>query len=189
MKEIKIQIPDGKTAEWINGVLTLVDEAPKDITERIKTLDDARKELDRRAEAGDEDAATLLSDYESNVNNIQLKETLAYMKLCIIAAALNEGWKPTFEAGEFRYHPYFTLYTQDEIDGKTAEWKEEHSLVLWGGNADNGAHCGLAYAASDGAFSGSAAHFGARLAVRSEELAVYFAKQFIDIWAEYVLSR
>lgn len=40
-KEITIPVPDGKRAEWINGVLTLVDEPKEDnrpVTERIKTL-------------------------------------------------------------------------------------------------------------------------------------------------------
>ena len=41
-KEITIPVPDGKRAEWINGVLTLVDEPKKvdkpSVIERIKTL-------------------------------------------------------------------------------------------------------------------------------------------------------
>ena len=45
MKKIEIEIPEGKKAEWVDGVLTLVDEKPKDITERIKTFDDAVKAL------------------------------------------------------------------------------------------------------------------------------------------------
>ena len=45
MKEITLQIPEGKKAKWINGVLTLVDDKPKDITERIKTFEDACNEL------------------------------------------------------------------------------------------------------------------------------------------------
>lgn len=45
MKEITLQIPEGKKAEWINGVLTLVDEKKQDITERIKTFEDACQEI------------------------------------------------------------------------------------------------------------------------------------------------
>lgn len=41
-KEITISVPDGKRAEWINGLLTLVDEPKKvdksPVMERIKTL-------------------------------------------------------------------------------------------------------------------------------------------------------
>ena len=40
-KKIELEIPIGKTAKWINGVLTLVDENPQDVTERIKTFEDA----------------------------------------------------------------------------------------------------------------------------------------------------
>ena len=39
--KVEIEIPEGKEAKWINGVLTLVDEKPKDITDRIKTFTDA----------------------------------------------------------------------------------------------------------------------------------------------------
>lgn len=48
MKEITIQVPDGKNAERVNGVLTLADEEVKDsrtVTERIKTFKDACEEL------------------------------------------------------------------------------------------------------------------------------------------------
>ena len=99
-KKIEIEIPEGKKAEWkvINSVTTLVlvDESDNlPVTERIKTFEDALKEVGRLAEGGNEVIANiLLCDYESNANNILTKSTLAYMKLCIIAAALNEGWKP-----------------------------------------------------------------------------------------------
>ena len=46
--EIRIDVPAGKKAEWVNGVLTLVDETPKDnrpVTERVKTFEDAVREL------------------------------------------------------------------------------------------------------------------------------------------------
>lgn len=46
MKKIEIEIPDGKRAEWVNGVLTLVDDKPKDVRERIKTFEDACTEFD-----------------------------------------------------------------------------------------------------------------------------------------------
>jgi hypothetical protein len=37
-----------------------------------------------------------------------------------------------------------------------------HKLVLWGGNANNGSQCGLAYGNSNNAFSNSNANYGAR---------------------------
>ena len=41
MKTITIEIPDGKKAEWVNGVLTLVDDKPQDPNEQIKSFEDA----------------------------------------------------------------------------------------------------------------------------------------------------
>ena len=45
-KKVEIEIPAGKKAEWVNDVLTLVDEEkPQDVKERIKTFEDAIEEL------------------------------------------------------------------------------------------------------------------------------------------------
>lgn len=188
MKEITIAVPDGKKAEWVNGVQTLIDEEVNDnrpVMERIKTFEDACRELGKRAESN-EGIALLLADYESNADNIKTKGTLAYMKLCIIAAALNEGWEPQFTKDEYRWFPWFTLWTEEELKEKSEEWKADHKLWLFGGYSFDGAACGLAYEYSVSAWSNSDSLVSARLAVKSEELADYFGKQFIDIWADYV---
>ena len=96
---------------------------PKDIMERIKTFDDALQELNTKALSGDETAAILLADYESNADNIKNPQILAYMRLAIIAYALNEGWEPKFTTDEYRYYPWFCLYTQKEIDEMDEEDK------------------------------------------------------------------
>ena len=190
MKKITIEVPDGKNAIWKeneNGesVLTLVSEAPevnKPVTERIKTFEDACRDI------GGTDNA-LVNQYLFVANGPEMDETgknlLAYLKLRIIAAALNEGWEPQFTIDEYRYYPWFYLYTKDELDKKSEQWKKEHTLVLWGGVAGDGSACGLASANSTDAFSHSNASLGARLAVKSEELAKYFGKQFIEIWKDY----
>ena len=188
-KTIQIQVPEGKVAEWkvINGVTTLVLTDEKDnrpVTERIKTFEDACKEVGRLAEGGNEVLANLLCDYESNAGNILTKGTLAYMKLCIIAAAINEGWEPKFTTDEYLYYPWFYLYTQEEIDNMEEEKKK--SLWLFCGASDSGADFGLYCATSYIAWSNSPALFSALLAVKSKNLAEYFGKQFIDIWADYV---
>lgn len=188
-KKIEIEIPEGKVAEWqeIDGktILVAVDEVDnRPVTERIKTFEDARKEVERLAEGGNEVIANILCDYESNADNILTKSTLAYMKLCIIAAALNDGWEPQFTTDEYRWYPWLYFYTQEEIDKMDKEKKKK--LWLFGGASDHGAYCGLAYAYSDRPRSYSYAYFSARLAVKSEELAKYFGRQFIDIWADYV---
>ena len=44
-KKLEIEIPEGKTAVWRNGILTLIDEPEKDVKERIKTFEDACREI------------------------------------------------------------------------------------------------------------------------------------------------
>ena len=190
MKEVTVGVPDGKRAEWVNGVLTLVDdvaEAKKDnrpVTERIKTFKDACNELDRRAEEGDDTAATLLADYESNTDNIKTTQILAYMKLTIIAYALNEGWEPKFTTDEYRYYPWFVLYTQKEID----EMKEENKRrVLGRSGSSANAFSGVAYSLTHYASTYSYTSVGGRLCFKTEELAEYAGKQFLDIWAEFMM--
>lgn len=192
MKEIVVAVPDGKRAEWVNGVLTLIDDAVKatkderPVMERIKTFEDACDEVGILAERGNEGLATLLADYYSNADNIKTKGMLAYMKLCLIAAALNEGWEPHFTTDEYRWYPWFTLWTKEELADMTEEWKQEHKLWLWGGTSDDGLACGLACAGSYDAGSNSNAAISALISVKSKELADYFGNQFIDIWADYV---
>ena len=155
---------------------------PKDVRERIKTFHDAYCEL------GNEHP--FVKSYEKYVNTASGEEAdvISYLKLRIIAAALNEGWKPQFTEDEYRYYPWFYLLTEEEISEKSEEWKQEHSLWLFGGASRTGAGCGLACAYSGNAWSYSDSLISARLAVKSEELAVYFGKQFIDIWAGYVFN-
>lgn len=193
MKEITIQVPDGKKAEWVDGVLTLVDETPKDnrpVTERIKTFEDAYRELgeDHQLVYAYKELLSIATreDYLIEVFGYDM---VSYLKLRIIAAALNEGWEPQFTEDEYRWYPWFTLWTEEELKDKTEEWKKEHSLWLFGGGSNYGSYCGLAYSYSSSAGSYSNASVSARLAVKSKELAVYFGKQFIEIWADYVLIR
>ena len=74
---------------------------PKDITERIKTFDDAYKALGEShpyVVQYDQIFACLM-DGEEEIP----KDIIAYLKLRIIAAALNEGWEPQFTKKEKRY--------------------------------------------------------------------------------------
>ncbi len=183
-KKIEIEVPVGKTAKWIDGVLTLVDEKVKDnlpITEKVKTFEDACKEL------GDNHPLVLHYDRMSDSYLSEAKDIVAYMKLRIICAALNEGWKPKFTKNEYRYYPWFSLYTKDEIEKMSEDKRKE--LVLWGGTADDGAACGLAYADSSHDWAYSYSHIGSRLCLKSETIAVYCGKQFINIWADFVLNH
>ena len=89
---------------------------------------------------------------------------LAYIKLCTIARALNNDPDfPRFTKDEYRYTPWFYLYNQKEIDEMDEE--DRNQLVLWGGDADNGANCGLACALSNNDASNTNANVGSRLEI------------------------
>lgn len=150
---------------------------PKDIMERVKTFEDACRELDIVPEKWLKDKAEL--GFEPDV--------IAYMKLRIICAALNEGWKPQFTEDEWRYYPWFTLWTEDELSEKSDEWKTDRHLMSTGDHQTG--YAGLAYASSNYAPSTSNAMIGSRLCLKSDTLAVYCGKQFINIWADYLLIR
>lgn len=182
-------IPKGKKAVWVGDTLKLVDDPEevvdnRPITERVKTFEDACNIL------GENHPCVIAynafeHDVMAAVDAKEIADVAAYLKLRIIATALNEGWKPEFTENEYRWYPWFYLYTQEEIDEMTEERKKEISLLLWGGSAYNGSCCGLGYVYSWDAFSLSDAACGSRLAVKSEELAKYFGRQFIEIWADY----
>lgn len=103
MKEIKLEIPEGKCVKWVNGVLTLFDETDnRPVTERIKTFEDACNAL------GDENQ--FVKEYWNNAEIGTISsDILAYLRLRIITAALNEGWEPQFIEGEKRYYPWFSI--------------------------------------------------------------------------------
>lgn len=182
-------IPKGKKAVWVGDTLKLVDDPEevidnRPITERVKTFEDACNIL------GENHPCVIAynafeHDVMAAVDAKEIADVAAYLKLRIIAAALNKGWKPEFTENEYRWYPWFYLYTQEEIDEMTEERKKEISLLLWGGLANYGSFCGLGFSFSGSAFSGASAGSGSRLAVKSEELAKYFGRQFIEIWADY----
>lgn len=183
---IKIAVPAGKKAEWVDGFLKLVDneeaKEKKPVTERVKTFEDACKELGIDAEA-------IQQQWQDA--GITMLDEVAYQKLRIITAALNEGWEPEFKEDEYRYYPYCILYTKAEIEQKDDEWKDEHNLQLWSGSgySVSGAKCGLACAYSYDAWSNANAYLSARLAHKTEELAIYSGKQFTELWANYTTGK
>lgn len=148
---------------------------PADVRERIKTFEDACRELDSRCE----DNHPLVSEFEALQgyfceNDNLSKDILAYLQLRIICAALNEGWEPTFANEEYRWYPWFVIYTKDEL----ARMDEEKRRRVVGRS--------VSYANASSASSFSYSNEGSRLAFKSEELADYAGKQFIEIYADFV---
>lgn len=155
---------------------------PKDIRERIKTFADALHELGN-------DNSLVLAYQNTNLRDSDVapdnKDIIAYLKLRIIVAALNEGWEPQFVPGEYRWAPYFVLYTKEEIDEMDEETKARVVCRSYR-NANANGGVSFAYSFYDSAYVN--ANIGSRLAFKSEELAKYAGTQFIDIFADFMLG-
>ena len=96
------------------------------------------------------------------------KSNEAFAKLASIIKYYNDGWVPTPE--DMGYIVYSS------------------KLLLWGGYATNGSHCGLGYASSYYGFSYSYAAVGARLAIRDYVLCEFmirnYEQEYKDLWME-----
>ena len=181
MNKIEIEIPEGKKAEWVNGVLTLVDKKPQDITERIKTFDDACKEL------GEEHP--LVSQYYRAVASFKYepmaKSLLAYLELRIICTVLNEGWIPALNEDKYRYYPWFDMYNQSEYEAFNKNEKRQCFPLKPYHNAD--AFSVIRCTGTHSARSCSYVIYGIWCTFKTEKLAEYCGRQFISIWADYLL--
>lgn len=152
---------------------------PKDITKRIKTFGDACNEL------GIEHPFVRAYNLWKNYGEYNQPDVDAYLKLRIICTALNEDWEPQFTKDEWRYFPWFKLYTQEEIE---AIDEDEKSRVVCRSGSDAGAYGGVACAHADYGSSSTYSYIGSQLAFKSSELAKYAGEQFVEIWADYVFK-
>lgn len=190
-KTIQIEVPADKKAEWqeVGGktVLVMVDEKDnRPVTERIKTFDDACNELgEDHPMVSVFDALVTRANGEQSLAEWMGKDVVAFLKLRIITEALNEGWHPKFTEDEYRYYPWFYIYTKEEYDNFSEE--EKRRCV---GRASSNAYAvgGLVFSLASNASSYSGAYRGVRLAFSNRDLAEYAGKQFIDIWADFVFE-
>jgi len=120
------------------------------ITDRIKTFDDACREL------GLDPSGKVTIDASSELEG-DLKSIAAYARLTIIARALNEGWKPDWtNDNERKWWPYFEYKSGFGFSGTICDgWRTNTSV-------------------------------GSRLCYKSEALAEYAAKQFADIYNDFL---
>lgn len=121
---------------------------PQDIKERIKTFEDAVNAIGEDHPLVAQYKA-ISSTFKEADNNLHL---FAYTRLAIIAEALNEGWRPEYTEDEYRYYPWFGLYTQEEYDDMDDDDKKRcrfvgrshSSAYASGGLVCAGAGCGSA---------------------------------------------
>lgn len=119
------------------------------VTERIKTYEDACRELN----INPIDETTLTS-------NGFTKDEIVYRKIKTITEALNEGWQANWnDENQNKWTPYFYPNSPS-------------GFVFYSANCD---------------FSLAAAANGVRLCFKSDELATYAGKQFVDLYKEFIL--
>lgn len=151
----------------------------KDITKRIKTFEDACEAL------GNEHP--YVKEYLSTVNINITQDLISYLQLRIITEALNEGWKPTFDKGEYRYYPWFFSYTKEEYDELDEDEKKKCRIPPKLNNHDDvNGYLEYVYAGFAGSYSYS--NGGVRLTFKTKELAKYCGEQFIDIWIDFLFK-
>lgn len=159
--------------ELLFGVETF---RPKNVIERVKTFEDACRELGK-------DHPFVLAYQNTNLRDPEVaddnNDVIAYLKLRIIAAALNEGWKPELVKGEHQYFPYFRIYSCEEISLMSE--REESSVfnLPRGGVLFAGAYANSIYVYE---------YIGSWLSFKTKELAEYAGKQFTKLYVDYLLN-
>lgn len=140
------------------------------ITERIKTFEDACTVL-----GDDHPCVQIFQEIygKSKKDDVNVnKDVAAFLKLRIITAALNEGWMPNWDnRGEYKWYPWFYILTKGNCNNLN---KEESCRVV-----------SRSYHSVD---SYSHTYFGARLALKSKDLAKYCAEQFSELWAMFLVD-
>lgn len=148
-----------------------MDKSKKDITNRIKTFDDAMEEL------GEDHP--LVKEYNALCDAEVTENMVAYSRLLIVTEALNEGWKPNFVEINTRYFPYFRIYNDEEIKEIL---EEEKPFVIFHSKgymfADGGMRCVEPFA--DTLFMNGGV--GSRLCFKSRKRAEQFGRQFSDLY-------
>ena len=105
MKSIKIDIPEGYVVDEDNSSFENIvfKKKPSEITDRVKTVEDAYKEL------GEHDAEVRTLRQLESITSLS-KRVVDSQKLVVVIKALNEGWYPDFEnENEYKYFPYFYM--------------------------------------------------------------------------------
>jgi len=128
MKQIQINVPDNQAELFAEKLSALVTECGGSISEvenKVDIFDSSIPIWDRIKTVEDAIAYTGMT-LPDNIGELPI-DVQAMMKLRIVCAAYNElksdqlDQFPKFTTDEYRYYPWFYLYTQEEIDAMTEE--------------------------------------------------------------------
>lgn len=185
-KEVKAAFEVAKTDEMKNVLKALFckDEEGKpnlDDYTSIKTYEDACEALGVEPIFNEPNPIMNLYGVEYEVE----PHIIALMKLETISRALwGKTWKPEPDAdgSKLFYYPVFALYTQQEIE----DMDEDERGGLLSATAGNGATAGFGFLDTSTRSSDAPANVGFRLCQETREKALYFGRQFLELWAEYL---
>lgn len=185
-KEVKAAFEVAKTDEMKNVLKALFckDEEGKpnlDDYTSIKTYEDACEALGVEPIFNEPNPIMNLYGVEYEVE----PHIIALMKLETISRALwGKTWKPEPDAdgSKLFYYPVFALYTQQEIE----DMDEDERGGLLSAAAGTGARAGFGCLDTGARSSGATASHGFRLCQETREKALYFGRQFLELWAEYL---
>lgn len=153
------------------------------VTERVKTFDDACHEL---GETHPLVQHLNLVEHHLADHLDGMDDVLAYLKMRIVVAALNEGWTPDWgNKDEYKWYPWFYILTEEEYNDLDDDAK---CRVVGRAYSIADASSGFAFAGAGYACSSSTTHYGVRLAIKSKELAVYAGQQFGELWASFLIG-
>ena len=189
MKQILINVPDNQAELFAEKLSALVKECGGSTSEaenKVDIFDSSIPIWDRIKTVEDAIAYTGMT-LPDNIGELPL-DVQAMLKLRIICAAYNElkadqlDQFPKFTTDEYRYYPWFYLYTQEEIDAMT---EEERSRVLGRSYSYAYAYAGVACVYTYCAASNSGTSHGGRLCFKTEKLASECGKRFTRLWGQF----
>lgn len=143
-----------------------------------------------------EDACKLLNLPETD-NRLQLiasaltdKRMKAGLQLEIIIEAVNEGWRYTPLCGKTAWWPFHFIYSKQEIENMSEDLRKRRIQMYFENYEDlqPDEAAGLGCADSRNAWSVSNSDFGSRLALKSEDLAVYVGRMFPELYYDWLWS-
>lgn len=180
-KTIEVKVEDIKRAfdeaddKMKNGIIALFPQFKKvlPVTDRVKTFKDACREV-----------CIDPSMYFIRCNN-EPADVIAYMKLRVICKALNEGWEPQFTEGEERWNPVFLLWSNEELSLMSDDQKAKRHLI----DRYSGDWAGFSHSVSENAIEPYVSNYASRLCLKSQQLADYCGKQFVNLWADFFLTK
>lgn len=154
----------------------------------IKTYEDACEALGLTPIYSDENVDRAVCEHINDhwdYRQTMPKHIKALLKLETIAKALwGRNWEPKPDASgdTLFWYPWFALWTEKEIQ----DLNKDQRGALLSALAHSGANAGFGSLTTLGRSSNAYANIGFRLCQETEEKAMYFGTQFVELWAEYL---